>query len=301
MRSRMERVLAVVGSAGAIDDGQVTTSADDLGLTRGESAFEATRIYRGQAFRLQQHLQRLERSAAALGITLDLAQVWAVCDRAVQAAAGGDAVLRLYCTKGPLQAAGRGTVWAIVGELPEGLGATRARGATGSLLQLAVDPLVRASSPWLLPGVKSTSYAVNMAATREAQARGVDEAVFVGLGGELLEGPTTNVWWRTGDTLYTPTLELGILAGVTRAALLELAPGCGYRVVEGVFTRADLHAADEAFISSSVREVMPLVTVDGHPVGDGRPGPATRALQSALRTLALTPGPRDQDTVTASS
>lgn len=296
----MERVLAVVGSAGAVNDGQVTTSADDLGLTRGESAFEATRIYQGRAFRLQQHLQRLERSAAALGITLDIREVEAVCDRAVQAAAGADAVLRLYCTKGPLAAAGHGTVWAIVGELPEGLEATRARGASGTLLQLAVDPLVRASSPWLLPGVKSTSYAVNMAATREAQARGVDEAVFVGLGGELLEGPTTNVWWRAGDTLHTPTLELGILAGVTRAALLELAPACGYRVVEGVFSRTDLHAADEAFISSSVREVMPLVTIDGHPIADGHPGPAARALQSALRTLTLSGTQQDQDARAAS-
>ena len=85
------------------------------------------------------------------------------------------------------------------------------------LLTTAADPLVRAASPWLLPGVKTISYALNMAAQRTARARGADDAVLVGLGGELLEAPTANLWWRIGDTLHTPSLELGILAGITRA------------------------------------------------------------------------------------
>jgi 4-amino-4-deoxychorismate lyase len=152
---------------------------------------------------------------------------------------------------------------------------------------MACDPLVRASSPWLLPGVKSTSYAVNMAAQRAARARGADDAVFVGLGGELLEAPTASLWWRSGDTLYTPSLRLGILAGITRAALCELAPGLGLRVVEGVFTAEDLLAADEAFLSSSSREVMPVVEVDGATVGGGVPGAAAASLLAGLRGLAI--------------
>jgi branched-subunit amino acid aminotransferase/4-amino-4-deoxychorismate lyase len=134
--------------------------------------------------------------------------------------------------------------------------------------------------------VKSTSYAVNMAAQRTARARGADDAVFVGLGGELLEAPTASLWWRAGDTLYTPALDLGILAGVTRSALCELAPGLGLRVLEGVFTAEDLAGAEEAFLSSSTREVMPVVQVDGARVGDGRPGPVAAELQMALRRLA---------------
>jgi len=99
----------------------------------------------------------------------------------------------------------------------------------------------------------------------------------------VLEGTVTNVWWREGSTLLTPALELGILAGETRAALLELAPAAGYEVEEGVFPVGRLREADEIFTSSSVREVMPVVALDGEPVSRG---PAADALQTALRRLA---------------
>jgi branched-subunit amino acid aminotransferase/4-amino-4-deoxychorismate lyase len=122
-----------------------------------------------------------------------------------------------------------------------------------------------------------------MAAEAEARRRGVDEAVFVDADGVVLEGTVTNVWWRTGAVLYTPSLELGILAGVTRAAVIELAPGCGCRVEEGAYPLGDLLAADEAFSSSSVREILPLVEIDGHTLGRG---PASGELQRALRALA---------------
>jgi len=113
------------------------------------------------------------------------------------------------------------------------------------LLTTATDPLLRAASPWLLPGVKTISYAVNMAAQREARASGADDAVLVGLGGELLEAPTANLWWRIGDTLHTPSLDLGILAGITRAVLQhDLAPGLGLKVLDGVFTAEDLAVRD---------------------------------------------------------
>jgi branched-subunit amino acid aminotransferase/4-amino-4-deoxychorismate lyase len=131
--------------------------------------------------------------------------------------------------------------------------------------------------------VKSTSYAVNMAAEAEARRQGSDDAVFVDRDGVVLEGPTTNIWWRRERTLFTPALELGILAGVTRAAVLELAGGLGYEVVEGTFPLADLAGADEAFTSSSVREVMPVTELDGEALGRG---PAADELQAALRAEA---------------
>ena len=140
----------------------------------------------------------------------------------------GDASLRLVWTAGP--AGGLPSAFALLSSVPDWIDGTRERGAAAvSLLG------VRASAPWLLPGVKSTSYAVNMAAEAEARRRGVDEALFVDGDGVVLEGTVTNVWWRTGETLYTPSLDLGILAGVTRATLLELAPGCGYGVEEGSY------------------------------------------------------------------
>jgi branched-subunit amino acid aminotransferase/4-amino-4-deoxychorismate lyase len=102
----------------------------------------------------------------------------------------------------------------------------------------------------------------------------------------VLEGPVTNVWWRIGDELYTPALELGILAGVTRATLLESAAELGYVVREGAYAVDHLAGAEEAFTSSSVREVMPMIELDGEPIGEGRPGAAAVRLQAALREAA---------------
>ena len=150
-------------------------------------------------------------------------------------------------------------------------------------LQLAIGAHARRSSPWLLPGVKSTSYAVNMAAQREAHRRGADDAVFVSAEGIVLEGPTSNVWFTEGEKLCTPGLDLGILAGVTRDTLLAAAAARGIEVVEDAFAIERLFAADEVFTSSSVREVMPVVTLDERPVGDGAPGPVAAEMQGALR------------------
>jgi len=102
----------------------------------------------------------------------------------------------------------------------------------------------------------------------------------------VLEGPVTNIWWRLGGVLYTPALELGILAGVTRATLMEEAAAAGYEVREGAFRLEHLAGAEEAFTSSSVREVMPVVELDGRPVGGGALGPAAQRLQQALRRAA---------------
>ena len=272
--------LAVTGR-GLVEPETPVLRADDEALLRGRAAFETLRVYRGVPFRIEQHLDRLAGSSAALGLPpVDRTALGALAAAALAASGVPDAVLRLFWTPGPEE--GPPTGLALVSPLPEQHEALRARGMrVVSLLG------VRAEAPWLLPGVKSTSYAVNMAADAEAKRRGADDAVFVDTAGTVLEGPVTNVWWRRGSTLWTPSLDLGILAGVTRAALLEAAPGLGYRVEEGAFPLAALRAAEEAFTSSSVREVMPVVELDGAPVGDGRPGPAGAALQRALRAAAV--------------
>jgi 4-amino-4-deoxychorismate lyase len=264
----------------------------DLALVRGEAVFEAMRVYGGRPFRLRAHLDRLAASARAVELPLP-GGLEELAGRAVAAAGAGgtDVVLRLICTKGREESGegeGGPAAFAICTDVPASFESERRRGLRVVLLTTATDPLVRAASPWLLPGAKTISYAVNMAAQRAARARGADDAVLVGLGGELLEAPTASVWWRSGHTLHTPALELGILAGITRAVLADLAPGLGLKVVEGVYTAEDLAAADEAFLSSSTREVMPVVEVDGAPVAGGRPGPAAADLQAALRHLAAT-------------
>jgi len=125
-----------------------------------------------------------------------------------------------------------------------------------------------------------------MAAWDEARRRGADDAVFIAAEGSVLEGPVTNLWWRRGSVLYTPALDLGILAGVTRAYVIRLATAAGYQVEQGWYPLTKLAQADEAFSSSSVRELMPIVRLDGDEVGTGLPGTATRTLQTALRRTA---------------
>ena len=287
-------VLAVLAlDPGVVAGARLALDPLDLALLRGEAVFEAMRAYGGRPFRLQAHLDRLAASAAAIDLVLpdgleDLA------GRAVAAGGGGDAVLRLICTKGPEGPGRRGSeergpvAFAICTDIPGSFEEERRRGLRLVLLTTAADPLLRAASPWLLPGAKTISYALNMAAQQAARARGADDAVLVGLAGELLEAPTANLWWRTGHTLHTPSLDLGILAGITRAVVADLAPGLCLKVLDGVFTAEDLTAADEAFLSSSTRELMPVVEVDGAPIADGRPGPTAAALQAALRHLATT-------------
>jgi branched-subunit amino acid aminotransferase/4-amino-4-deoxychorismate lyase len=268
--------LAVTGR-GLVDPTEPVIRADDEGLLRGRAAFETLRVYGGLPFRLEAHLDRLTASAASIGLpAVERRRLQVLVGLVLPAAASGDASLRLVWTAGP--AGGIPSALALLSEIPDWIDPQRERGATAvSLLG------VRASAPWLLPGVKSTSYAVNMAAEAEARRRGVDEALFVDADGVVLEGTVTNVWWRRGDTLYTPSLDLGILAGVTRAALIELAPGCGFRIEQGSYPLEQLLGAEEAFTSSSVRELMPLVEVDGKALGRG---PAVDALQAALRELA---------------
>jgi 4-amino-4-deoxychorismate lyase len=280
-------VLAVLATGpGAAPGGPLALDPLDLALVRGEAVFEAMRVYGGRPFRLDAHLARLAGSARAIELALPEG-LEALAVRAVAAAARGDAILRLICTKGPEGLGAGGSVaFAICTDVPASFETDRRRGLRLVLLTTATDPLLRAASPWLLPGVKTISYATNMAAQRAARARGADDAVLVGLGGELLEAPTASLWWRTGQTLHTPSLDLGILAGITRAVVGDLAPTLGLKVLEGVFTAEDLAAADEAFLSSSTRELMPVIEVDGAPIASGHPGPTTAALHAALRRLA---------------
>ncbi len=265
------RLLAVaVDGRGAIDPGQAVFGAGDEALLRGRASFETARVYGGRPFRLDAHLERLAASARSLGLPApDAAAAERLAGEALEAGGARDAGLRLYWT-------GR-TLVATVAAIPPELEQLRARGLRLVALPLGVD-LDRPS--WLLAGVKSTSYAVNMAAEAEARRRGADDALFLAAGEVVLEAPVSNIWWRRGGTLHTPSLDLGVLAGVTRATVLELAPEAGYRVEEGRYTLDHLRGADEAFTSSSIRELLPVAELDGRPIPLGA---AAATLQNALR------------------
>jgi branched-subunit amino acid aminotransferase/4-amino-4-deoxychorismate lyase len=252
---------------------------DDEGVLRARAVFETVRVYGGRPFRLAGHLDRFAASAARLGLPPPEREAFAAAaGEAIAAAGAPDAVLRLLWTAGR-EGAHRPVGLALVSSLPPDLDELRVRG-----LRLASVLWV----PGALAGAKSTNYAENLAARDAAAQRDADDALLVAADGTVLEAPTANVWWREHDRLLTPTLELPILAGVTRAALLEFASAAGYAVEEGSFPLERLLGAEEVFLSSSIREVMPVVAVDGRPAGSGAPGPAAAALQRALREAAAT-------------
>ena len=204
--------LAVTGR-GLVDPDEPVIRADDEAFLRGRAAFETLRVYGGRPYRIDEHLDRLAQSAEAIGLDApDREALRALGTLAVTAAGRPDHVLRLFWTPS-------GLGLALTSEIPSRADELRERGirAVSLLWQ-------RGEAPWLLGGVKSTSYAANLAAEREAERRGADDAIFVDGAGIVLEGPVTNLWWRHGDTLFTPALELGILAGVTRRAVIDLAP-----------------------------------------------------------------------------
>jgi len=270
-------LAAAVAGQGLVDPIAPLVAADDEGFARGRAAFETLRVYGGTPFRLEEHLDRLRASSVRLGLPdpdsgelRDAAQVALAC------AATKEAVLRLYWTPGVPPEGPRGI--ALVSAVPDWIEPARARGQR--LVSLAYP---RRSAPWLLPGTKSVSYATHIAAESEAKRRGADDAVLVDLDGTVLEGPVTNIWWREGRTLLTPSLELGILAGETRAVLHDLAAEAGYDVETGTYPLERLVAAGEVFTSSSVREVMPVAAVDGRTLASRE---AAAALQTALRRAA---------------
>jgi len=264
--------LAEVGR-GVVPVDSPVLHADDEGVLRGLSVFETLRVYGGAPFKLDAHLDRLASSAERLHLPAPPRDAFVAAVRAAIAAAPvADAVLRLLWLAGRKEGDSTGLV--LVSTLPDDLDARRERG-----LRLTVLPW----SPGALGGVKSTSYAANMLAQDEAVRAGADDALFVSPDGTLLEAPTSNVWFREGERLLTPSLDLPILAGVTRATLLELAPGLGYAVEEGSYGLDRLRGADEAFLTASIREVMPVVAVDGAAI---ERGPAAAALQTALRGAA---------------
>lgn len=281
-------LLAVATSGqGVVDPATPVIHADNGALLRGRAAFETMRVYAGTPFRYDAHIRRLTESAARIGLPdVDDGALESLVDAALAAAGQADVVLRVYWTPGREHASAPQAL-VLVSALPPDLDETRSRGITLISLSLGFDTDQRLTSPWMLAGVKSTSYAVNMAAEAEARRRGADDAIFLDRAGNVLECPVSNVWWLYGRTLETPSLELGILAGVTRAEVIRLAAELDYEVVEGTWEIERLRAADEVFTSSSVRELMPAVAVDEQQVGAGEPGPAANELQQALRAAAL--------------
>jgi len=260
---------------GPVDPSQPAVHADDLGFTRGDGCFEATRVTTApdgghRIDHLAEHLDRFDRSCAGLGLPPVDRPAWLAAIETLLAGwtRPGEAMLRLLLSRGREWAPGPVTGIVTLTELsPETL-RQRHEGIDVITLPRGVGPAVFADAPWLLGGVKTISYAVNLAALREAARRGAHDVLFTDTTGGLLEAPTASLVWLAGGVLRTPPVSgTGILDSITQRALFA-ATGRPTRQAAG--TVADLFDAEGSWLVSSGRGVAQLLSVDGRPV-PGRP------------------------------
>ncbi len=244
-------------------DGRITATAEatvplrDDGLYRGDGAFEVIRLYAGNPFALAEHIDRMQRSAAAIELEFDRAALEREIDALLKQAGGPDGQLRLIVTRG-------GRRIAAIEPIPP-------HAETLRVATVTYSPTV------ILNGVKSLSYAANMQATRLARAQGADEAVLVRPDGVVLEPPTAAIFWVSPQgALRTPALDAGVLESITRDRLVK-----ALQVEVGHWPVADLRSCHEAFLASTTREVQAVSEIDGRAL-EGAPGPRTREAQQAF-------------------
>jgi branched-chain amino acid aminotransferase len=293
--------LSCNGRIVAPDEARV--SPLDRGVLYGDGLFETMRAYGGRVFRLEAHLERLAASAPIVrfGLPWTAAELAQAVTELLAVSALADAYLRLTVLRGegpPGPAPGKCPAphyFVIARPLQSQRDPPQApllrRGGVARPYPArcyqdgatAIVASTRQNEGSPLARVKSTSTLNHVLAIGEAKDAGVDEALLLNNRGELAEGATSNLFIARGDTLLTPPVECGCLPGITRAALLERAPALGFTVALRPVTLADLLAADEAFLTNSLMEVMPLVRVAGHPIGSGRPGPVTARIASDYR------------------
>ncbi|HXR61242.1 MAG TPA: aminotransferase class IV [Solirubrobacterales bacterium] len=255
MSPGFEELASVDGTIGPT--AEATISLQDDGLYRGDGAFEVIRLYGGKPFALVDHLDRLERSAAAIELEFDRAALEAEIEGLLGEAVAVEGQMRLIVTRGGRRIAATEPI----PDHPETLG----------LATVTYCPTV------ILNGVKSLSYAANMQATRIARGKGADEAVLIRPDGTVLEPPTSSIFWVSPEgELRTPALTDGVLESITRDRLIK-----ALQVKEDSWNVADLEAASEAFLASTTREIQAVASVDGSAF-PAAPGPRTREAQDAF-------------------
>ena len=251
----MPAKLAVLDGV-VMDVADAQVSVTDEGLLRGDGVFEVVRLYAGRPFGMQEHLERMARSAASLRLPFDADLVRADAEALLDTNGDEDGMLRLVVTRG-------GRRIGLVEGLP-------------SFPETIALQTITYSPTRVLDGVKSLSYGGNMLASRLAREQGADDALLISPHGRVLEGPTTTFFYALDDALYTPPLSDRILDSITRRALLEVTDAS-----ERVTTREDLSLISEAFLASSLREVQPVRSIDGADLPQA-PGPLSSSAATAV-------------------
>ena len=259
-------------------DGDVVTGPlpipySDQGLQRGDGCFEFVRLYGGRYFALAEHLDRLERSAAMLGLDLPPREVlngwFADAAKAALGSVGQDCGVRLLVSRSEPDSSQVRCILAI-DLLPP---------PKSWRMTVMKAPWQPAGRPWELEGAKTLSYAPNMSSARLAGLDGFDDAILVDERGVVLECPRAAIAWVIGSVIETPGLELGILDSITRRHVLQAAREAGYRVIEGSFHVDRLRSATELMGLSSAKEVAPVIAVDEREYPEG---PVTKELSRAF-------------------
>lgn len=274
-RATLLTITAPAGGAEPGDPGYALADFDapqvritDLGVTRGDGVFETIAVIGGHPQALGPHLMRLARSAALLDLPEPAEHVWhtavlaGVADyRSRNGGHDGDELYaKLVYTRG-VEGTGRPSGWIFVDEGEDF--AVQRRGIRVVTLDRGLRHDVAESSPWLLAGAKSLSYAVNRAAQREAVRRGADDVIFVSSDGYALEGPTSNVVLLSGGVVSTPQTDQGILAGTTQAAVFAFFQERGLTTEYRRIPADELAAAEALWLVSSVRQAAPVTRLDG--------------------------------------
>ena len=282
----MTQQIYINGEYFSKDDAKI--SVYDHGLLYGDGIFEGMRIYGGKVFRLREHLVRLWESAAAisLSIPLDIDRLTDDVNEAVRLNGLEEGYIRLIVTRGagalgldPFRCSDPQII-IIVDKITLYPAELYENG-----LELVTASTIRNHPAALSPRIKSLNYLNNVLAKMEGLKAGCKEALMLNHQGLVAECTGDNVFIVKADRLITPPKEAGILEGITRNAVLELAKEAGIETAEEPLTRHDLFVADECFLTGSAAEVIPVVVLDGRSIGDGTPGPVTKQLNDAFREL----------------
>jgi len=259
-------------------------SARDRGLTLADGVFETMKAHNGKVFRLEQHLTRIEGALRVLEIPVS-ADLREWVDAAIRAAHAPEAGIRLTVTRG----VGPGGVTIPADPVPTVVVTVALPPAFGSAIyETGLTARVasgRRNEHAMTAGLKTLSYTDSVAAMLEARRAGADEALFLDTDGHCSEASASNFFAVIDGQLTTPPVACAALPGITRAAVIEVAAGMGLAVDDRPLDPARLKFATEAFLTSSLRGIAPLVRLDGIAIGTGKPGKVTRQVMTAYADL----------------
>lgn len=282
-----DKTLVNIGGQ-ILDPNQATISVFDRGFLYGDSIYEVTMVIENVPFMIEAHIDRLERSAQKIALPLPKSRAEIIKEiiRTTNALACPKAYVRVICTRGEGEITldptvdQEGTLIIIVKELKPNPTHWYTEGVS-----MVIADVLRNHKRAIDPSVKSGNYLNNVMAMGEAKRQGAFDAIMLNHYGNVTEGTTSNIWMVENGRYLTPPLEAGLLGGITRQSLLDLGRDMNLAMAEENFDADRLKAADEVFLTSTTKEIVPIVKIDNQAVGTGKPGEYTKNLHAMYQKL----------------